>query len=248
MNLKNTRNVGDSLLQINFMRRACMENKQLEFDYYCKDEYHEDLGDFTSDCQIRLLPLNDAKEDTVDTWIAAPCHGDFYHKHPRHAEYPYFYLDFFAMLSEKIGIKNPIKSIDDVMLYHPDIVKSTDHLDILVIDCPPSSDQLKYVVEDWDSAVKEWKKCGRAVATVRDMGLSLLEIALLATSTSRVVAIGTGPLHAAFNTVAAQTVKRWDIFDRYHSYRYNSRVNMHSSSESLVELVKMDEDYIWSEK
>ena len=243
MNLKNSANLGDNLLQLNFMRRACRQHRELEFNYYCNPDYHAALLDFVdkewSD-QFRLLPLSLAPAGTLDTWIAAPCHNGFYHRHPLQREYPQFYVDFFAMLGHRLGFASPIKSVQDVLLEHPafsaDDRTVWDGGDVLVLDCPAKSGQFEFVAEDWARAVHRWRNLGHKVVTVGGMGWSLLEIGRLAVHAKHVIGVGTGPLHAAFNTVSINSVARWDIFDHCHNYRYNDRVRMHGHGLELLRI------------
>lgn len=234
MILKNTANLGDNLLQLNFMRRACRKDRSLTFDYFCKSEYHTALSDFINN-QILLLPLEVAPPDTLDTWIAAPCHGGFYHRHPLQREYPQFYLAFFTMLARRLGIDNPIRTVGDVMLQASCFESWPDRsfVDVLVIDCPAKSGQFNFVPEQWSDAVARLRAKGLLVATVNGMGRTLKEIGQLAVNAKHVWAVGTGPLHAAFNTVAAQRVESWHIFDHCHDYCYNDRVVMHHSGLDL---------------
>ena len=239
MHLKNIANLGDNVLQLNFMRRACLENRWLAFDYYCKLEYHPALLDFVdsewSD-QIWLHSLNIVLVDILDTWIAAPCHGGFYHRHPLNRDYPRFYVDFFNMLARKLGFTSPVKDPQDVLLHHPCFATGSDRafVDILVLDCPAKSGQFHFVPTEWADAVQWWRSQGKLVATVNGMGLSLKEIGQLAVSAKHVVGVGTGPLHTAFNTVSAKTVESWHIFDHCHDYCYNDRVVMHHHGADLL--------------
>lgn len=242
MHISNVANLGDNLFQFNFMRRACVENRELEIDYYCKSEYHDQLTELIDDQwsnQIRLHPLGKRPVNTLETWIRS----DFYKRHPRKEFYNEFYVEWFRYLSEKMGIRCPIRENNDVLMHHPAIAPSNLRADILVINCTPMSDQFDYEPSYWDRAMLKWTKnnqvCALAPTPVLEVftpKLTLLGIARLACTARTVVSICTGPLHMAFNTVSINTVKSWHIFHKWNVYTYGPNIYHYRKNKKILRI------------
>lgn len=240
--LANAYNLGDNILQFNFMRRACMENHQLLITYYCKAEYHNQLSqliDSEWEHQITLYPLEQRPPGVLDTWIGS----GFYFEHPRRDYYNEFYLEWFQWLAEAMGIECPIRERNDVLMRHPGIVRDDDLIDVFVINCPPKSGQFEFEPKYWDEAMATWAKTLKVVALgethapgVARVAVGLLGIAELACSAREVVSICTGPLHMAFNTASIRSVNRWHIFHRSNIYTYNDNILHYRDSKSILDI------------
>lgn len=238
--LANAYNLGDNILQFNFMRRACRENTDLRIDYFCKAEYHGQLRhliDTEWSHQITLRPLEERPKGVLDTWIGS----GFYFDHPRRDYYNEFYLEWFQFLAEAMGIECPIRERNDVLMRHPGIVLDNDPIDVFVINCQPKSGQFEFEPHYWDHAMAEWAKTLKVVAIgetsapgVIKATVGLLSIADLACSAKEVVSICTGPLHMAFNTCSIRHVRRWHIFHRSNIYTYNDNILHYRDSKSIL--------------
>lgn len=244
--LANAYNLGDNILQFNFMRRACLENRQLLIDYFCKSEYHRQLRqliDTEWSDQITMLPLELRPKGVLDTWIGS----GFYFDHPRRDYYNEFYVEWFQFLAEAMGIECPIRERNDVLMRHPGIVRDDEPLDVLVINCPPRSGQFEFEPQYWDEAMANWAKTLKVVALgetnapgVKRAEVGLLGIAELACSAREVVSICTGPLHMAFNTASIRSVNRWHIFHRSNIYTYNDNILHYRESKSILSIRPCD--------
>jgi hypothetical protein len=243
--LHNSAHLGDNILQINYMRRALKmqpdDNSYYDigFEYATKPEYIPQLLPMVEDCGnwLKIIPLEDKHAESIETWIG---YEGYYYNHPEHWVYDKFYVAWFKHLSEKLGILNPIRNNQDVLFKHPSIKKNIEY-DILFINCVPLSGQFDYERWEWEKTIIDVAKhC--SVMTVQpvagiisavDMAMDVLEIGSLACGARRVVGVCTGPLHTCLNTVAIDTVQKWDIFTHNKKYEYNDRIEMHFSGAYL---------------
>lgn len=253
MHLENSKNLGDNLLQLNFMRKACLANRQLEIDYYCKTDYHESLAPFIDSewsNQIRLHPWEQRPASAIDTWIAGNLLPGFYWNHPKRRIYNEFYYEWFKHLAAHMGISQVVKTHYEVALSHPvfdDLgpIQGSQFYqiyDCLVLDCDPMSGQFHFDRATWELAKTRWRQKWNIISA-HDAQLTLVQIGLLARAAKTVVAICTGPLHAAFNSRALETVKQWHVFHAAHTYNYVPQIKAWRTNSEVLAINQLTERY-----
>ena len=79
----NALRLGDNLVQLNFLRRLCLKNPDLEITHYhnpelCKfKEIHALRSDMS--LRLRIRPISEAPADSIDSWRNT---GGYWERHP----------------------------------------------------------------------------------------------------------------------------------------------------------------------
>ena len=203
----NEYHLGDQLIHLNYLRRLSYLYPNYIFRHYCNTIYIPQLLAVVEDCpSIELLPLGERGESSVNCWLGAD--GWFY-RHPKQRHWVDLHLDWFATLSKRLGVENPIRSKYDLFFEYPALRKKVyQPFDVLIINCPPGSNQLpsfsfdkfesltKLLCKDMDViTVYPTKLCPSTL----EMHLTVTEIGNLAQYCQYIVAVDTGPLWTTYN-------------------------------------------------
>lgn len=248
IHLENSKNLGDHLLQLNYMRQVCRLNVCVGFVYYCRSQYHAALRDFLEPgwgSQFSLQPWFSRPVGATDVWIGGSLRPNFYWTHPKRQVYNEFYLEWFKLISGELGLVCPFNKPADIALDHPIFDDNSilpenlrGDIDCLLIDCAPMSGQFRFNQDEWDAAKTRWRAAGLSVVAISELKpqLSLPQIGVLACQAAEVVSVCTGPLHAAFNQRALRRVRKWHVFHACHSYSYVPQIQMYRSNEALRQI------------
>ena len=203
----NEYHLGDQLIHLNYLRRLSYLYPNYIFRHYCQDIYIPQLLAVVEDCpSIEILPLGERGESSVNCWLGVD--GWFY-RHPKKRHWVDLHLDWFDTLSKRLGVENPIRSKYDLLFEYPALRKKVyQPFDVLIINCPPGSNQLpsfsfdkfenltKKLMADMDViTVYPTKLCPSTL----EMHLSVTEIGNLAQYCQYIVSVDTGPLWTTYN-------------------------------------------------
>jgi len=198
--------LGDQLIHLNYLRKVCQENPDVECIHYCKQEYLPQLLPLCENLPITLQDLQH-KGDAVNSWIGAD--GYFYHS-PLKRNWVAFHLDWFSYLSNQLDVLNPMQNPDTFLFDYPELAKKKyPHYDYLVINSVPMSGQLPDYQPWWFiKLVNKYKDLGYCVITTLPTGacestlelnMSVTDIGALSKSCKSIVAVDTGPLWTTYN-------------------------------------------------
>jgi hypothetical protein len=214
----NEYHLGDQLIHLNYLRRAWLKDHSLHFTHHCNPQYHFQLQPLVEHTDIVLADLL-IPPDAINAWIG---YRNFFYQHQQRKHWVAFHLDWFAYLSDRIGIENPIACKEDLLFDYPVLkVLPPMNFDYLIINSPPGSNQLPDYTPQWfDTLVRELTNAGKKVITTYPTGMAecTLEhhitvsgIGALSKGVKHIIAIDTGPLWTTFNvhnvhTVATRTI------------------------------------------
>jgi hypothetical protein len=205
----NEYHLGDQLHHLNYLRKVCQLNPEVEAIHSCKKEYHEQLKPLLEGLPITLTDL-DHRGDAINAWIGTD--GYFYNS-PLNKDWVAFHLDWFSHLSNKLGVMNPMQTVDTFLFDYPELGrKDYPPYDILIVNSVPMSGQLPdYNPWFFERLVKQYKDQGLSVITTYPTGLcqstlelnmSVTDIGCLAKGVQRIQGVDTGPMWTTYNVHA----------------------------------------------
>jgi len=202
----NEYHLGDQLIHLQYLRRVSQENPHLDFTHHCQEQYHDQLLPLTEGCPILLRDLRIPPE-ALNSWIG---YKNFFYNHQKRRDWVAFHLDWFAYLSDRLEVTNPIACKEDLLFDYPALnQKAGMEIDYLIINSLPASGQLpSYNPQFFQKLVQNLTNEGAKVITTYPTGmcpctleqhLTVSDIGVLSKSVQHIVAIDTGPLWTTFN-------------------------------------------------
>lgn len=207
----NALRLGDNLVQLNFLRRACLADPALEVTHYhnpqlCRAEEIDALRTDIS-LRLRIRPIDQAPPGSVDSWRNA---GGWWERHPDRLDFAKFHLAWFDELAGRLGIPNPIRSVPDLLLDYPtleEFIPMTPECDVLVINSPGLSGQfLNFNPDDFRDLIARLILKGHRVITTAPTGLcqhfenrNVTWIGAASTKAKAIVGTSTGPSWPCLN-------------------------------------------------
>ena len=215
----NEYHLGDNLIHLHYLRKACEQNVDLAFTHHCNVAHHDQLTPLLEDMPIELADLM-IPPHSINAWI-----GDknFYYNSPNRGDWVKLHLDWFDNLSNTIEIPSPMACKEDFLFDYPALKnRGWSAFDYLIINSPPMSNQLpSYTPEFFHARVKDLCNKGFKVITTHptgmtnctlDWGLSVTGIGQLSQVCHRIEGIDTGPLWTTHNVWNQDTVIRRVIY------------------------------------
>ena len=207
----NALRLGDNLVQLNFLRRACLANQDMEITHYhhpqlCKFEEIDALRSDIS-TRLRIRSIEEAPAGSIDSWRNA---GGWWERHPDKLNFAKFHLAWFDELSGRMGIPNPIRAVDDLLLDYPTLdsfIQMAPECDVLVINSPGLSGQfLNFNQKDFQDLIARLTLKGHRVISTVPTGLcphfenrSVTFIGATSVRAKLIVGTSTGPSWPCLN-------------------------------------------------
>lgn len=205
----NALRLGDNLIQINFLRRACLLNNDVTFVHYFDPNLcnGNELLPFIEGLESRIIikTMEECPRGSIDSW-----RGPLWYSHPQKLDFAAFHLFWFSHLSEKMGIDNPIKSVDDLLFDYP-LLSSSDipTYDAVVINSRALSGQFNnYDLGHYDVLIKELLNAGISVLTTHPTSLcdssaghGVAWIGAVSAKAKLILGTSTGPSWPCFNVL-----------------------------------------------
>jgi hypothetical protein len=200
----NNYHLGDNLIHLSYLRRVAQQNPDTHFRHGAHKPYLKQLELMVEDVDnIELFDAGKAPPGSIDSWKNR--NGGFY-GHPKRNDWIGFHLEFFDKLSKDIGVNNPIKSPNDLLMDCPAINRAVPHsFDFLVINSPPQSGQIS--VQDFDPLIGKLIDCRYRIVTTAGSGydvpctmpLPVTAIGAISLRCRFILGNATGPVWPTFN-------------------------------------------------
>ena len=172
----NALRLGDNLVQLNFLRRACLADPALAVTHYHNPQLcrFEEIDALRSDIstRLRIRSIEEAPAGSIDSWRNA---GGWWERHPDKLNFAKFHLAWFEELAGRLGIPNPIRTVDDLLFDYPTLdsfIPMAPECDVLVINSPGLSGQfLNYNPDDFRDLIARLTLKGHRVHSTAPTGL-----------------------------------------------------------------------------
>ena len=200
--------LGDNLVQLNFLRRLSLANPELEITHYYNSGYCkvEELDPLRTE-RIFIRPISEAPAESIDSWRNA---GGHWERHPNKLNFAQFHLDWFAELSSRMAVKNPITTLSNLLFDYPALdsfISMTPDFDAVVINSPGLSGQFQnFNPEHFRTLVSRLVAKGHRVITTEPTALcpafdgkNVTWIGATAAKAKLIVGTSTGPSWPCFN-------------------------------------------------
>jgi hypothetical protein len=198
--------LGDNLVHLNYLRKVCKENFDLEFTHHVNPAYLDQLAPLVEDTPIRLQELS-IPSGAHNAWIGR---DNYFYNHPLQHDWVAFYLEWFDHLSNILEVSSPIACKEDLLFdYHALNEPYEMDFDVLVINSPPSSGQLPdFTPQFFEKRVRELSNQGLKVVTTAptgmvsctlDWGLDVTGIGAISKYCQHIEGVATGPMWTTFN-------------------------------------------------
>ena len=256
INFWSQHHLGDNMYHFHYCRKVLEKNKDIQIDYYlrpptdCKnyDRHYNELKLHIDDLE-RFNLIRDVIQPigAIDIHINSNDRGQQYYKFLTYTNRSYndFYVQFFTDMSDRLGIDNPIKTNDDLLIDNYKILINNrlynKKFDVLVINSMPNSGQIEKDLTPFDTLFEyllsknlkvistEKTKYPEILSTIEN-NLSLLEIGNLSLYCDYVIGVHTSPIIYTFNIWNINKIKRWVVFQNEGiTYSFNNRINNLSS-------------------
>ena len=207
----NALRLGDNLVQLNFLRRLCLQNPDLEITHYYNPELcrFEEIDALRSDISLRLRirPISETPADSIDSWRNT---GGYWERHPDKLNFAQFHLCWFEELASRMCVKNPIRKVEDLLFDYwalDSFMPMAPQCDIVVINSPGLSGQFtNFNPDDFRNLVSKLVSKGHQVISTVDTGLcpafdnkNVTWIGATAAKAKAVIGTSTGPSWPCLN-------------------------------------------------
>ena len=204
----NALRLGDNLIQLNFLRRLCLANPELEITHYYNPALcrMEEIDALRSDISLRfrLKTIDQAPAQSIDSWRNA---GGHWERHPDKLNFAQFHLDWFAELASKMAVKNPITTVDDLLFDYPALTENVENFDAIVINSPPLSGQFQnFSAQGFIDLIRLLQVKGMRILSTAPTGICACSqphdvswIGAASTTAQLIVGASTGPSWPCFN-------------------------------------------------
>lgn len=254
----NAYHLGDCVFHIHFLRKLLplLDNKD-KIDFYINENYVPELNKHIRDEErINLIGIHSYNFQFLNSEFIN-CHinslGNYGEIHAANTgDYAACYVDYYRALCERRRIPNPIKTKFDMLWDNPLSLETrlphqfVGDIDYFVINAPCYSGQFKYNRADFDRLFEKLlKNSARIVCThppgpynipcTLNHGLSLVDIAKIATQSKRIMGIHTAPMIPCFNVWNINHVFSWSLFSERETYSYNTRIDKYATFQEFIE-------------
>ena len=212
-----------------------IEQNDITIEYYCGKEYHDQLAEFNSSKNIKILEYNPSRDCGQQFWIGN--HEFKINNDNRSAnEFDVFYVDFFNQFSQLKNIPVTMKTLeynDPELTERYNRFASTNDkyadLDFIILNSTPRSNQ--YVKDDakWNAFIKKMDKKYKIITSEKVEGinctcddkLTVKDIAALSTRAKNIIAINSGVVPGLFNSETLNNIENIYYFDNLNTYRHS---------------------------
>lgn len=196
---------GDNIAHLQLLRALAKQHPDHSFIHLCRAEYLDWLTPVIEDLgNIVLLPLPSGvpweyqEPNALNVWKGWQNH---WQNHAKKADYVAYYLDWYAICADRMGLVSPIKTKDDFLFDYPALRKETFMpLDFLIVNHKPMSGQFAgYDAIGFGHLFDLLKSKGFSVLTTADTDLSATSIGAASINAKYIIMVSSGPSWPTFN-------------------------------------------------
>ena len=202
--------LGDNLVHLHYLRKQAIHYPEHHFVHAVTLSHLPPLIEVVSDLtNISLIDIEYKPENSLYVWKNS---DDYYINSPNWSNYALLYIDFFRLISGKLGLESPINAPSDLLFDYPAILRYRyPDIDFLVVNAAPMSRQfLGFNPNDFDDLIGKLAGRGYSVVTTNPSAhsnvpstfnnrLSISAIGGLSLSCKYIVGICNGPSWPTFN-------------------------------------------------
>lgn len=249
----NQYHLGDCVFHLHFLQKLVpMLGTNVSIEFHVNPNYIPELRKHIIDIDtIKIVPLAQVDGTAINSHINAfGNYGEIFAA--ADGDYAECYVQFFKQLCEKYNLPNPIRTKFDMLWDNPLSMgvrlphEFTGNIDYFIINAPCYSGQFLYNPDNFSCLFEKFlKKSDRIVCThpagAYDIpstlahGLSLVDIARIATRSNRIIGIHTAPMIPCFNIWNIDKVFSWSLFSERETYSYNTRIDKYSTFQEFVD-------------
>lgn len=231
-NLHNQFHLGDCIFNIHFFNQY-LNDEKIIFNFYVNPFYFDELKKHIKNKNIILHSIiNGIPEKSHCLWIG---HNGFYHNWINNSNYyDLFYVDFFKMISEQLGIESKINSNVDMLFDNSNYeISIPNNYDYLIVNSTPMSGQFHYVEDDFVKLCDYLNLKGFSFVTTKkfkdydctlDYNMSIVDIGNLSNNCKNIIAINTAPIITTFTKTNIDKTDKRFILDSVLTYSYNEKI------------------------
>ena len=198
--------MGDNIIQLNFLRRACQLNPDVQFIHYYNPYFCNgcELNPFIEGLEHRItISSSPPPPHSIDSW-----RGPLWYSHPDRLDFAKFHLYWFNHLSSIMQIANPIQSVDDLLIDYPLLyAEDIPNFDVVVINSPAFSGQYNsYNEEDYNQLIIKLLAYDYSVITTKPtnlcastVGHNVAWIGAVSANAKLIIGTSTGPSWPCLN-------------------------------------------------
>ena len=237
----NEAHLGDSVFFVHYLRKLCEKYDDVRVLYYISQKYFREIqlqiNEFSD--RIILRPFGTRHKDTLGGWAASKYGPKSVGEIGRRNKINLLnerYDAFFQIVSDYIGLENPIPGKNCTLIDNKLILEKVDvgPFDILLINSRPLSSQYRYNGTNFNKKIEELKERFKIITTRKtifndvpctlDYKLNLLQIGNVSTEVKYIIGIATAPIINCFNIWNIDKVKKWFVLSNRSTYTYNDRI------------------------
>jgi len=202
----NEYHLGDNLIHLNYLRKVCEQDSDMDFVHHCHPQYHSQLQPLCEGVSILLADLS-IPPGSINAWIGR---DNFFHNHPLRRQWAQFHMEWFDHLSDLLEVSSPIACKEDLLFEYPALREQSRYeFDLLVINAPPQSGQLPdFNADFFKKRVMELTNEGLKVITTHPTGIvpstleshyTVTDIGVLSKGVQLIEGVDTGPMWTTHN-------------------------------------------------
>lgn len=204
---------GDNIAHLQLLRKLAVMHPEHVFEHSCRTDYMDWLAPVVEDLpNVHLLALPDGcpweyqLPGSLNVWKGR---DNWFYYHSRKADYFTFYLEWYQICAERMGLESPIKTRDDFLFDYPALLKETFlPLDFLIVNHKPASNQFQgYDPIGFGKLFELLQEKGYSVMTTADTDLSATSIGAASIHAKNLIMVSTGPSWPCWNIWNRDTVK-----------------------------------------
>jgi len=221
INVQCSHHLGDNIINFIFFRQIkhFIEINNIIINYYCCEQYHDNLNDFNCSKNIILKKFTMCNYDVLRNIGYVLWQATVQKQHIAEEQLCLMFNTFLKCHHIPIQVSSfEYKDIDLIDRFHllDEVYKN---IDILVVNSNPLSTQYVYDKVEWDNfLVKLSKKY--VIATTQKVNddiislqhISVKNIASIATHVKKIIAINTGPSIPLYNTDVLDNIEVLYLF------------------------------------
>lgn len=216
----NALHLGDNLVHLHFMRALARTYPDIQFTHGAPDQHLAQLAPLAWDLgNLELTSIAHTPQGALNAWRGAEGH---WYSHPHRHDFAAYHLDWFSVLSGRMGLISPIRQPSDLLFDYPaldagPIDGGPDH--VLIVNSPPLSGQWAgFSHAAFDGLIRQIYDAGHNVVTTQpslighipctqDQGMTVTQIGRLSQRCKAIIGCVTGPMWPCLNIWNAETVQ-----------------------------------------